>query len=224
MNRELLTPDASVVALIDHQPQMSFMVRSHDLTVVRNNTVAIAKGAKLFKVPVVLTTVAAKTFSGALWPEIQEVFPAQEPIDRTSMNSWEDKNFRAAVEKTGRKKLIIAGLWTEVCVCFPTIQALRDGYDVYVAADACGDISQEAHERAIQRVIQAGAVPMTSFQILYEWQRDWARTETYDPMMQIQYAHSPYGIGIRYAKSILGEHASEAGEPQPTTASAKSAA
>jgi nicotinamidase-related amidase len=207
--KDLLKPEECVLAVIDHQPQMSFMVRSHDLTVVRNNVVALVRGAKLFKVPVVLTTVASKTFSGALWPEIQAVFPEQEPIDRTSMNSWEDKNFKAAVEKTGKKSLIIAGLWTEVCVCFPAIQALRDGYDVYIAADSSGDISMEAHDRAIQRMIQAGAVPMTSFQLLYEWQRDWARTETYDAMMQLHYDHSSYGIGVRYAKSILGEHAKE---------------
>src|SRR5215467_13231691 len=176
--KDLITPDECVLAVIDHQPQMSFMVRSHDLTVLRNNVVALAKGAKLFKVPVILTTVASKTFSGALWPEIQAVFPEQQPIDRTSMNSWEDKNFKATVQKTGKKSLILAGLWTEVCVCFPAIQALRDGYDVYIAADSSGDISMEAHERAIQRMIQAGAVPMTSWQILYFWFNDSATTET----------------------------------------------
>lgn len=209
--QNLLTPDECVVTLIDHQPQMTFGVASHDRVMVINNAVALAKAAKLFNVPVVLTTVAAKSFSGDLLPEIQSVFPDQVPIDRTTMNSWEDPNFKAAIEQTGRKKIVLAGLWTEVCVCFPTVQAIQAGYDVYVVADACGDISVEAHERAIQRAIQAGAVPMTSLQVMFEWQRDWARSATYEGCMDILKAHSAYGVGVRYAKAILGEHASEAG-------------
>jgi nicotinamidase-related amidase len=207
----LLTPGESVVALIDYQPQMFFGVGSHERHMVLNNAVALAKAARLFGVPVVLTTVAAQTFSGALSPEIQEIFPDQVPIDRTTMNSWEDKSFRAAVTGFGRKKIIIAGLWTEVCVCFPSVNAIAEGYDVHVPTDACGDITIEAHERAVQRAIQAGVVPMTTLQVMFEWQRDWARTETYDGCMEILKAHSAYGIGVRYAKSILGEHVSEAG-------------
>ena len=205
----LLTPGESVLALIDYQPQMSFGIQSHPRLFALNNAVVLAKAAKLFDVPVVLTTVASKTFSGALLPELQSVYPKQEPIDRTSMNSWEDENFRKAIEKTGRKKLIIAGWWTEVCVTFPAIQALEAGYEVYVPSDACGDISVEAHERAMQRIIQAGAVPMTAFQTMFEWQRDWARTGTYNGVMNILKEHSDYGMGVIYAKSILGEHASE---------------
>ena len=207
----LLTPSESVIALIDYQPQMSFGIQSHPRLATLNNAVALAKAAKLFKVPCILTTVAAKTFSGDMLPELQAVFPDQQPIDRTSMNSWEDANFRNAILKTGRKKLIIAGWWTEVCACFPTISAIQEGFEVYVPTDACGDISHEAHERAVQRMIQAGAVPMTSFQVMYEFQRDWARGETYDGCMEIQKSHSDYGIGIRYAKAILGEHANEGG-------------
>ena len=207
----LLTPGESVVALIDYQPQMFFAVGSHDRHVVLNNAVALAKAARLFNVPVVLSTVAAKTFSGELQPEIQALFPDQSPIDRTTMNSWEDKNFRSAVTGFGRKKIIIAGLWTEVCVCFPTLDAIAEGYDVHVPTDACGDISVEAHERAVQRAIQAGAVPMTTLQVMFEWQRDWARYETYDGCMEILKAHSAYGIGVRYAKALLGEHAGEGG-------------
>jgi nicotinamidase-related amidase len=120
-------------------------------------------------------------------------------------------NFRKAIEATGRKKIVVAGLWTEVCVSFPTIQMIADGYEVYVPTDACGDVSMEAHERAVQRIIQAGAVPMTSLQYLFELQRDWGRSETYEGCMEILKAHSSYGIGVRYAKSILGEHASEGG-------------
>jgi nicotinamidase-related amidase len=207
----LLTPRESVVALIDYQPQMFFGVGSHERHTVLNNAVALAKAAKLFDVPVILTTVAAKTFSGDMLPEILAVLPEQEPIDRTTMNSWEDKTFNAAVTGFGRKKIIIAGLWTEVCVCFPTIGAIAEGYDVYVPTDACGDITVEAHERAVQRAIQAGAVPMTTLQVMFEWQRDWARAETYEGCMEILKAHSAYGIGVRYAKAILGEQAGEAG-------------
>lgn len=211
MPKELLTPDSCAVALIDYQPQMFFGTMSHERTTILHNVQAIAKASKLFKVPTILTTVAAKSFSGDMVPEVQSVFPDYVPIDRTSMNSWEDSNFRKAIEATGRKKIVIAGLWTEVCVSFPTIQMINEGYEIYVPTDACGDVSTEAHERAVQRIIQAGAVPMTSFQYMFELQRDWARSETYEGCMDILKAHSAYGIGVRYAKSILGEHASEAG-------------
>jgi nicotinamidase-related amidase len=211
MPKELLTPDSCAVALIDYQPQMFFGTMSHERTTILHNVQAIAKASKLFKVPTILTTVAAKSFSGDMVPEVQSVFPEQAPIDRTSMNSWEDANFRRAIEATGKKKIVIAGLWTEVCVSFPTIQMIAEGYEIYVPTDACGDVSHEAHERAVQRIIQAGAVPMTSFQYMFELQRDWARGETYEGCMDILKAHSAYGIGVRYAKSILGEHASEAG-------------
>jgi nicotinamidase-related amidase len=211
MPKELLTPDSCAVALIDYQPQMFFGTMSHERTTILHNVQAIAKASKLFKVPTILTTVAAKSFSGDMVPEVQSVFPDYVPIDRTSMNSWEDSNFRKAIEATGRKKIVIAGLWTEVCVSFPTIQMINEGYEIYVPTDACGDVTTEAHERAVQRIIQAGAVPMNSFQYMFELQRDWARAETYEGCMDILKAHSAYGIGVRYAKSILGEHASEAG-------------
>jgi nicotinamidase-related amidase len=207
----LLTPGESVLALVDYQPQMGFGIQSHARLHVLNNAVVLAKATKLFKVPVVLTTIAAKSFSGAMLSEVQSVYPDQEPIDRTSMNSWEDVNFKKAIQKTGRKKLIIAGWWTEVCACFPAVQAIQEGYEVYVPTDACGDISVEAHERAVQRLVQAGAVPMNAFQVMFEWQRDWGRAETYEGCMDILKAHADYGIGVRYGKSILGEHAGEGG-------------
>jgi nicotinamidase-related amidase len=211
MARELLTPESCALALIDHQPQMFFGTGSHERTTVLHNIQILAKSAKLFKVPTILTTIAADSFSGHLLPEVQSVFPAIKPIDRTSMNSWEDSEFRKAIEATGKKKIVIAGLWTEVCVAFPTVQMLAEGYEIYVPTDACGDVTGEAHERAVQRVIQAGAVPMTSLQFLCELQRDWARAETYEGCMDIFKAHSSYGIGVRYAKQLLGDHASEAG-------------
>jgi len=185
----LLTPNESVVALIDYQPQMFFGVGSHEREQVLNNAVALAKAARLFEVPVILTTVAARSFNGALLPEIQSVFPEQEPIDRTTMNSWEDKKFKAALTEFGRKKIVLAGLWTEVCICFPSLDAIAEGYEVHVPTDACGDLTAEAHERAVQRAIQVGAVPMTTLQVMFEWQRDWARSETYDGCMEILKQH-----------------------------------
>lgn len=211
MAKELLTPGSCALALIDYQPQMLFGTHSHERTSVLHNVQILAKTAKLFRVPTILTTIAADSFSGRMQPEVQDVFPNQAPIDRTSMNSWEDKAFRAAIEATGKKKIVIAGLWTEVCVAFPTVQMIADGYEIYVPTDACGDITTEAHERAVQRMIQLGAVPLTSLQFMCELQRDWARGETYEGCMDIFKAHSAYGIGVRYAKQILGEHASEAG-------------
>jgi nicotinamidase-related amidase len=211
MAKELLTPDSCVVALIDYQPQMFFGTTSHDRMVILQNVQAVAKAAKLFKVPTILSTVAAKTFSGDMLSEVQSVFPEYVPIDRTSMNAWEDVNFRKAIEATGKKKVVIAGLWTEACVSFPTVQMINEGYEIYVPTDSCGDISVEAHERAVQRIVQAGAVPMTSLQFMFELQRDWGRSETYEGCMDILKAHSSYGIGVRYAKAIMGEHASEAG-------------
>jgi len=148
-------------------------------------------------VPVILTTVETKSFSGYMWPQLLEVFPGQEPIERTSMNSWEDQHFVAEVERLGRKKLVMAGLWTEVCTVFPTIQALEAGYEVYVVADACGGTSVMAHDMAMQRVIQAGAVPATWLQVLLEFQRDWARRDTYDAVTTLMKEHGgAYGNGI----------------------------
>src|SRR5216683_3223358 len=200
----LLTPDNCVVALIDHQPQMLFGTSNFDRQAIINNTVALGKAARVFDVPVVLTTVETKSFSGNLWPQIRSVFPGQEPIERSSMNSWDDKNFVAAIEKTGRKKIVLAGLWTEVCVAFPTVQAIQDGYEIYVVEDCCGDVSQLAHDNAMKRVIQAGAKPVTSLSTLLEWQRDWAHRDTYDAVMDIVRTHyGAYGIGVEYAYTMV---------------------
>lgn len=206
----LLTPDNSTVILIDHQPQMAFATRSIDGQTLVNNVAGLAKAAKLFDVPTVLTSVAAQSFIGPLFPQIQAVFPDQKPIDRTTMNSWEDERVREAVEKTGRKKLVIAALWTEVCLVAPALSAIDDGYEVYIVTDASGGVSPEAHERAVQRMVQAGAVPMTWLQVLLEYQRDWARQGTYDAVMNLAKEHAgAYGVGIFYAKAMLGDHASE---------------
>ena len=158
-----------------------------------------------------ISTVAKDSFSGPFMPEVTDLFPDNEIVDRTSINSWVDPNFRRAVEATGRKKIVLAGLWTEACVMFPTLDLLREGYEVYIPADACGDVTPEAHERAMQRLVQAGAVPMNALQFIFELQQDWARGETYDGVMEILKAHTPYGIQVRFSKWALGEHASEAG-------------
>src|SRR5467141_2974933 len=200
----LLTPDNCVVALIDHQPQMLFGVSNFDRQSIINNTVALAKAARVFSLPVVLSTVERKRFSGNLWPQIKAVFPKQVPIERTSMNAWDDKNFVAAIEKSGRKKIVLAGLWTETCVALPTVQAIHDGYEVYVVEDCCGDVSQLAHENAMKRVIQAGAKPVTSMSVMLEWQRDWAHRGTYDAVMDIVKNHyGAYGIGVEYAYTMV---------------------
>lgn len=204
---ELLNPSNCVVILIDHQPQMFFGVESANRQTIKNNVVGLAKAAKIFKIPTILTTVAAESFSGPLLPELQAVFPDQKPIDRTSMNSWEDKNLVDAVKKTNRKKLVIAGLWTEVCVAFPAICAIKEGYDVYAVIDASGATTTEAHNMSIQRMIQVGVVPITWIQFLCELQRDWARQETYDPVIEIAKEHAgAYGIGVLYAKTMIGGH------------------
>src|ERR1700722_1556194 len=200
----LLTPDNCVVTLIDLQPQMLFGVSNFDRQAIINNNVALAKAARVFDVPVVLSTVETKSFSGNMWPQIQAVFPKQTPIERTSMDAWDDKNFVAAIKKTGRKKIVLAGLWTETCVALPTIQAIHDGYEVYVVEDCCGDVSQLAHDNAMKRVVQAGARPVTSLSVMLEWQRDWAARDTYDAVMDIAKTHfGAYGIGVEYAYTMV---------------------
>src|SRR5687767_12989888 len=173
----LLTPDNCVVALIDHQPQMLFGVSNFDRQAIMNNTVALAKTALVFKVPVILSSVETKGFSGSVWPQIRAVLK-DDPIERTTMNSWDDKNFVGAIEKSGRKKIVLAGLWTETCVALPTVQAIHDGYEVYVVEDCCGDVSELAHRNAMHRVVQAGAKPVTALSVMLEWQRDWAHKGT----------------------------------------------
>ena len=200
----LLTPDNCVVALIDFQPQMLFGVSNFDRQSIINNVVALSKAAKVFGVPVVLSTVETKSFSGNMWPQVQAVFPNQTPIERSSMNSWDDKKFVAAIEKTGRKKIVLAGLWTETCVALPTVQALHDGYEIYVVEDCCGDVSVLAHENAMKRMVQAGAKPVTSLSVMLEWQRDWAERDTYEAVMDIVKTHcGAYGVGVEYTYTMV---------------------
>ncbi|WP_413582835.1 hydrolase [Bdellovibrio sp. HCB288] len=201
----LLTPTNHTLILIDHQPQMAFAVKSMDVQELRNNVTALAKSAKVFKVPTILTTVAEKSFSGPLFPELQAVFPEQKPIDRTTMNTWEDDRVTDVVKKYGKKKLVFAALWTEVCGVGPVLSAIEEGYEVYFVADASGGVSTVAHDAAMDRMVQAGAKPITWMQYLLELQRDWARGATYDAVTGIAKQHGGgYGLGIIYAKEMFG--------------------
>jgi len=192
----LLRPQDSVLVLIDHQPFQLTNLNSHEPQMVVNNSAALAKAAKAFNVPTILTSVLAER-GGLIFPQITDVFPGQEVIDRTLINTWEDKKVVDAVKATGRKQLIIAGLWTEVCVAMPAIQALGEGWDVTVVTDASGGVSVEAHQIAIQRMIGAGANMMTWLAVAAEWQRDWARVETAGAVTDVLLQHAA-GSGIAY--------------------------
>jgi nicotinamidase-related amidase len=201
---KLLTPKNHTLILIDHQPQMAFATRSIDIAELRNNVTGLAKAAKAFQVPTILTTVAATSFSGPIFPELQAVFPEQKPIDRSTMNTWEDKRVVDQVKKFGRKKVVMAALWTEVCLLEPVLSAIDEGYDVYIVTDASGGVSKEAHDMSVQRMVQAGAQPITWLQYMLELQRDWARGETYAPVMDIAKQHGGgYGLGVIYAGEMF---------------------
>lgn len=205
---ELLTPDNSVLLFIDHQPQMAFGVVNIDRQQLKNNVVALAKAAKVFDVPTVLTTVETESFSGYMWPELLGVFPDHPTLERSSMNSWDDKKVRDAINATGRKKLILSGLWTEVCINLCAFSAMQDNYELYVVTDACGGTSSEAHDMAIMRMVQAGVRPMTWQQVMLEWQRDWANRGTYDAVMGVVREHSgAYGMGVDYAYDMVHKQA-----------------
>jgi nicotinamidase-related amidase len=200
----LLNPQNCTIIFIDHQPQMTFGVANIDRQTLVNNTLLLAKAAKIFKVPTILTTVETTSFSGYMWPQLLDIFPGLEPIERSSMNSWEEAKFVAAVEQSGRKKLVMAALWTEVCLAFPAIQALEAGYEVYAVEDASGGTSVTAHNAAMRRIEQAGAVPVTALQVLLEFQRDWARKETYNEVIAAVKEHcGAYGQGVEYAYTIV---------------------
>ncbi len=201
---QLLDKDNSALIFIDHQPQMAFGVANIDRQQLKNNVVGLAKAGKIFNVPTLFTSVETESFSGYIWPELLAVHPEITPIERTSMNSWEDAAFVKAVEATGRKKLVISALWTEVCLTFPALMALEAGYEVYVVTDTSGGTSVDAHERSIDRMVQAGAIPVTWQQVLLEYQRDWARQETYDAVMALVREHSgAYGMGVDYAYTMV---------------------
>ncbi len=202
----LLSPNNHALVLIDFEGQMAFATTSIPLSELRTNVAIIAGASKIFNVPTIVTTVAEETFSGPVFPEVEEFYPMATSgyIDRTTMNTWEDENAYQAIIGTKKQKLVLAGLWTGVCIVGPALSAIDEGYEVYVITDACGDVSKEAHERAIQRMIQVGAKPITSIQYLLELQRDWAREETYVPVTNLMKKYGgSYGIGIHYAHNML---------------------
>ncbi|HBM7601527.1 hydrolase [Enterobacter asburiae] len=202
---EVLTPANCQIIFIDHQPQMAFGVQSIDRQVLKNNTVALAKAAKVFNIPTIITTVETESFSGNTYPELLDVFPGQDILERTSMNSWDDQKVRDALKANGKKKVVVAGLWTEVCNNSFVLCAMLEGdYEIYMVADASGGTSKEAHDYAMQRMIQAGVIPVTWQQVMLEWQRDWARKETYTAVMDIVREHSgAYGMGVDYAYTMV---------------------
>lgn len=202
---EVLTPDNCQIIFIDHQPQMAFGVQSIDRQVLKNNTVALAKAAKVFGIPTTITTVETESFSGHTYPELLDVFPDNKLLERTSMNSWDDQKVRDALAANGKKKVIVSGLWTEVCNNSFALCAMLEGdYEIYMVADASGGTSLAAHDYAMQRMVQAGVIPVTWQQVMLEWQRDWARRDTYDAVMAIVKEHSgAYGMGVDYAYTMV---------------------
>lgn len=200
----LLSPEDSVILIIDEQPQMFFGVEGKCRLNVMNSVVGLAKTGKIFDVPVILSTVAEKDFSGPIYPKLQKVFPNQVPINRSTLNAWEDERVKNAIKKTGRKKIIIAGLWTEVCVALPTLSAICDGYEVFVVTDACAGSSKEAHDMAINRMTQACAKMITWEAVLLEFQRDWNNKDTYDAVTNLVIEHGGiYGMGIEYVHAMF---------------------
>lgn len=202
---ELLTPENCQLIFIDHQPQMAFGVQSIDRQVLKNNTVALAKSAKVFGIPTTITTVETDAFSGHTYSELLAVFPQHPLLERTSMNSWDDQKVRDALAANGRRKVVVSGLWTEVCNNSFAFSAMAEGaYEIYMVADASGGTSKEAHDYAMQRMVQAGVVPVTWQQVLLEWQRDWAKRDSYDAVMDIIREHSgAYGMGVDYAYTMV---------------------
>jgi len=202
---EVLTPDNCQMIFIDQQPQMAFGVQSIDRQVLKNNVVALAKSAKVFNIPTIITTVETQSFSGNTFPELLDVFPGKDILERTSMNSWDDQKVRDALKANGKKKVVVSGLWTEVCNNTFALCAMLEGdYEIYMVADASGGTSKDAHDFAMQRMIQAGVIPVTWQQVMLEWQRDWARKETYNAVMDIVREHSgAYGMGVDYAYTMV---------------------
>ena len=217
---EVLTPQNSQLIFIDQQPQMAFGVQSIDRQVLKNNTVALAKAAKVFNIPTTITTVETESFSGHTYPELLDVFPGKDILERTSMNSWDDQKVRDALAANGKKKVIVSGLWTEVCnTTFALCAMLEGGYEIYMVSDASGGTSKEAHDMAMLRMVQAGVIPVTWQQVLLEWQRDWAHKETYNDVMAIVKEHSgAYGMGVDYAYTMVHKAASRANPDHETLA------
>jgi nicotinamidase-related amidase len=212
---KLYTPQDSAVVFIDHQPQMTFGVANIERATLINNVTLLARVAKEFNVPAVLSAVETESFSGYIWPQLLDVYPGQEVVERTSMNAWDDAGFRKAVEATGRKNILLTGLWTEVCVTWPALSMLEAGYTVYIVEDCCGATSTAAQEAALSRMTQAGAIRLTTIAALLEWQRDWGTREHYNALMDIlRQQGGAYGSGVEYAYTMVHKAPQSAQKPQ----------
>ena len=200
----LLKPEECAMLLVDFQAGLGFGVESIPRQLVVNNAVGLARTAVAFKVPVIASTSASRVYSGPLLPALQEALPAVKPIERRSMNVWEDDTARNAVVATNRRRLIVAGFLTEACVSFPALSALKDGFEVFVVGDACGGLTSQSHELALRRLEQAGARLTSWIQILLEFQRDWTRHETYEAARAVVVANGGgYGMGLAYAREMI---------------------
>ncbi|HWB02241.1 MAG TPA: hydrolase [Verrucomicrobiales bacterium] len=212
---KLYTAEDSAVVFIDHQPQMTFGVANIDRAMLINNVTLLARVAKEFKVPTVLSAVETESFSGYVWPQLLDVYPGQQVVERTSMNAWDDAGFRKAIEATGRKNILLTGLWTEVCVCWPALSMMAEGYNVYVVEDCCGATSATAQDAALSRMVQAGVVRVTTIAALLEWQRDWRNHTHYDALMSIiRQQGGAYGSGAEYAYTMVHKAPQSAQSPQ----------
>ena len=202
----LLHPKNHTLVLIDLQGQMGFATKNISVNDLRTNTAIVAGTSQIFKIPTVVTTIAEKSFAGPVFPELAEFYPESKlkHIERTTMNTWEDLNAHKAIVSKGNKKIVFAGLWTSVCIATAALSAISEGYEVYFITDACGDISSEAHDMSVRRMVAAGATPLTSIQYLLELQRDWARMETYNAVGElIKKYGGTYGLGVQYAHEML---------------------
>lgn len=212
---KLYTPEDAAIVFIDHQPQMLFGMANADRASLINNVTLLAKVAKEFEVPTVITAVETESFSGYVFPQLLDVFPGQPVVERSSMNSWDDAGFRQAIEATGRKNIIMTGLWTEVCITWPTLEMLGAGYNVFVVEDCCGATSPAAQDAALSRMVQAGAIRTTTIAALLEFQRDWKNKEHYSALMDLlKQQGGAYGIGVEYAYTMVHHAPQSAKQPQ----------
>ena len=219
---KLYTPQDSAIVFIDHQPQMLFGVSGIDRAAFINNVTLIAQAAKEYNVPAVLTAVETEGFSGYVFPQLLDVFPGQPVVERSSMNSWDDPGFRKAVEATGRKNILMTGLWTEVCITWPTLDMLAAGYNIYVVEDCCGATSPTAQAAALSRMVQAGAIRTTTIAAILEWQRDWKNKEHYNALMTLlKQQGGAYGVGVEYAYTMVHKAPQSAQKPQVVPKKAK---
>jgi nicotinamidase-related amidase len=219
---KLYTPQDSAIVFIDHQPQMLFGVSGIDRAAFINNVTLIARAAKEYNVPTVLTAVETEGFSGYVFPQLLDVFPGQPVVERSSMNSWDDPGFRKAVEATGRKNILMTGLWTEVCITWPTLDMLGAGYNIYVVEDCCGATSATAQAAALSRMVQAGAIRVTTIAAILEWQRDWKNKEHYNGLMTLlKQQGGAYGSGVEYAYTMVHKAPQSAQKPQVVPKKAK---